>query len=85
MIGERQTSDYTYMVNIVWDIERISPYCCFTTDIGRLFECDPSSCFTRRKRSVVPDDISFCGRCGDIRWAKKDAINIERWPYADIP
>src|SRR6266567_2191046 len=87
MISERKTSDDTYMVNIVWDIERIPPYCRFATDIGGLFECDPGSCFTRSESRVVPDDISFCGRfgrCCDKRRAKKDTINIERWPYADI-
>src|SRR6266566_2373255 len=87
MIRERKTSDDTYMVNIIKNIERIPSYCRFATDIGGLFECDLVSRFTRSKSRVVPDDISVCrwfGWCGDKRRAKKDTIYIERWPYADI-
>src|SRR5260370_9413631 len=87
MIGERKTSDDTYMVNIIRNIERIPPYCRFATDVGGLFECNLVSRFTRSKSRVVPDDISVCGRfgrCCDKWQAKKDTINIERWPYPDI-
>src|SRR5258708_4211899 len=76
------------MVNIIWNIERISPYCCFAADIGELFKRDLISILPWGKGRIVPDDIPFCGRfgwCGDKRQAKKDAINIEGWPYADIP
>ncbi len=68
MIRERKTSDNTYMVNIIRNIERIPLYCRFAIDVGGLFERDLVSRFTRGKRSVVPNDISVsgrCGRCGD--------------------
>src|SRR5258707_9587794 len=88
MVGERKTSDYAYMISIIWNIERVPPYCYFAADIGELLERDLISLLTRRKSRIVPDDISFSGRCGwcsDIRWAKKDTINVEGWPYTSIP
>src|SRR5258708_4262437 len=76
------------MVNIIWNIERISPYCCVAADIGELFKRDLISLLTWGKGRIVPDDIPCCGRfgwCGDKRRAKKDAINIKRWPSSHIP
>src|SRR5260221_13390398 len=84
MIGERKTSDDTYMVNIIRNIERIPPYCRFATDVGGLFECNLVSRFSRSKSRVVPDDRSVSARFGPSchKWqCKYNTITNERWPY----
>jgi hypothetical protein len=88
MVGDRKTSNDSYMVNIIWNIERISLDCCFAADIGESLERNLISLLTRRKSSIVLDNITFsgwCGWCGAIRRAEKDTINVKGWPYADIP
>src|SRR3989442_3098825 len=85
MIGDSKTSDYAYMLSIIWNVEGIPIYCFFATDIGALLERYFISCYTRGKGGVVPNNIPLSRWLG-VQWrSKEDAINIESWPDPYVP
>ncbi len=61
MIGERETSEYPYMVFIIWNVEGIPLYCCVAIDMAPRRECYFVSWYTRGKSGGVPNNIPNIG------------------------
>src|SRR5947209_13218414 len=57
VIGERKTSNYTRMVNVIGDIERVPPYYCIACDVCEWLKRYLVSHWTGGKSRIVPDDI----------------------------